>query len=245
MSPPKFSGGFALNNPPSPTTNQGLSLLQNSRATLPNMKRLLTLALCLVMLSGCSGQNTSEEKSTIKAIGELLRGFQVRHPDLVNWDKKAVMAELDLPLPLGVATEAGLKFMWPHPDVGQLPQIILPWSKISQKAPQRIESDARYSGGTATVELSAAQIRQRVIDQDLQGDATLAAVTDLRTSRTNPDWVIFTVVPYLPFTDSAYGFAHLRNGRWEVADFGTATVGCGIVPEPVQTEFGFTCPPGS
>jgi hypothetical protein len=47
-----------------------------------------------------------------------------------------------------------------------------------------------------------------------------------------------------------YGFVHSSAGAWSVVGFGSAEVGCPpgtaqtpVVPTPVQTGFGLTCPP--
>ena len=76
----------------------------------------------------------------------------------------------------------------------------------------------------------------------MQGDDYFAAVTGVRSSKINPQWLIFTTVPYLPVTDNGYGFATVGNKQWVIADFGTANVGCGKVPIEVESEFGFKCP---
>ena len=74
------------------------------------------------------------------------------------------------------------------------------------------------------------------------GDQYFGAVVDIRSSAINPQWVIFTTVPYLPVTDIATGFATVTNKQWRVVDFGTALVGCGTVPLNIEREFGYQCP---
>jgi len=82
----------------------------------------------------------------------------------------------------------------------------------------------------------------KIIDTEMQGDKYFGAVVDIRSSKVNPQWIIFTTVPYLPVTDNAYGFATVVNKKWSIVDFGTALVGCGKVPANVEGEFGFQCP---
>ena len=86
-------------------------------------------------------------------------------------------------------------------------------------------------------------ILDKKLQQDSFGSTFFAAVVNQRVSKIDGSWIIFTTIPYLPVTDPAYGFAHSLNGKWEIVDFGTATVGCNKVPAQVQREFGFTCPP--
>ena len=33
-----------------------------------------------------------------------------------------------------------------------------------------------------------------------------------------------------------------NDGKWQIVDFGSAMVGCGKVPNEIQSEFGFSCP---
>jgi hypothetical protein len=83
---------------------------------------------------------------------------------------------------------------------------------------------------------------KNIIATEMQGDQYFGAVVDIRSSKVDPQWIIFTTVPYLPITDIAYGFATVKSKSWGVVDFGTGVVGCGTVPSKVESEFGYRCP---
>ena len=117
--------------------------------------------------------------------------------------------------------------------------VVIPWTILGQY-PSKYAADSQdYTGPKVVPDSISTQIRSL----QFGGDPYVAAVVNLRFSTKDSAWIIFTTIPYLPITDNAYGWAHLQNQNWKIVDFGTATVGCGIVPTAIQAEFGFTCPP--
>jgi predicted small lipoprotein YifL len=203
--------------------------------------KLSALLLSLLALTSCAintpdaRPDDSRIRDTIKL---LIEDMQANHPDLVNWKAQAVTAEINRKLPVGKATEAGWTLTWPSYSPGELAQVVLPWSLIGQ-FPNHFALDTNnYSGGSIVKQSVATQIESA----QLKGDTYFAAIVHIRQSQKDPHWIIFTSVPYLPITDIAYGWAHLENNKWSIADFGTALVGCGLVPATVQAEFGMSCP---
>ena len=210
------------------------------------MKRLRPIvAFALVIaLAGCSvtaGNARPEESKLADGIKLLITDFTARHPDLINWEPKLVSAQLKLKLPKGVATEAGWTLVWPGATTGELSRVVIPWSILAQYPDKFALDTNNYSGGNAVPDAISVDIRSA----QQKGDPYFAAIVHLRTSTHDSHWLIFTSIPYLPITDNAYGWAHLVDGKWKIVDFGTATVGCGSVPKAIQSEFGFSCPPGN
>lgn len=204
---------------------------------------LISLLIALV-LTGCSvtaGNSRPDEAKLVDGIKLLITDFTARHPGLVNWDSSAVAKQLKEKLPKGIATEAGWTLTWPSASTGQLSRVVIPWSILAQYPDKFALDTNNYSGGSAVPDSIAVDIRSA----QQKDDPYFAAIVHLRTSQKDSHWLIFTSIPYLPITDNAYGWAHLANGKWKIVDFGTATVGCGIVPVAVQSEFGFSCPPGN
>ena len=210
------------------------------------MKRIRPILACalVIALAGCSvtaGNARPEESKLVDGIKLLMTDFTARHPDLINWDPKVVSTQLKGKLPKGMATEAGWTLVWPNATTGELSRVVIPWSILAQYPDKFALDTNNYSGGNAVPDAIAVDIRSA----QQKGDPYFAAIVHLRTSTRDSHWLIFTSIPYLPITDNAYGWAHLVNGKWKIVDFGTATVGCGIVPTTVQSEFGFSCPPGN
>jgi len=202
----------------------------------------ITLALSLtVLLTGCgigNGNQRPEDPKLRDGIKLLMTQFEANHPTLVNWDKEKVLAQINHPLPNGMATEAGWTITWPHYAPGELPRVVIPWLVLGQY-PQKFALDTNnYSGGNPV----PVAVQTDIAAQQVKGDTYFAAVVHMRYSAVDPSWVIFTSVPFMPVTDDAYGWAHVVNKKWVIADFGTALVGCGQVPNAVQHEFGFSCP---
>ena len=202
----------------------------------------MALVIVLLTLSACLPNPDSPPPSDkiSEGINLLLTQFAKVHPDLVNWKSDVVKVQLQQKLPQGVATEAGWRITWPHPPIGGLPQVVIPWELLAQY-PNHPQLDINiYSGGKDVPQSVATAIRAAQLPNQAN-DPYFAAIVHLKASTIDPHWVIFTSVPYLPVTDIAYGFAEKQQGKWKLVDFGTAQVGCGAVPSGVQREFGFTC----
>jgi hypothetical protein len=206
---------------------------------------ILTLLIATsLLLAGCGLPTGNERPDDMKlrdGIKLLLTQFESKYPKSVNWNAKSVKAQISQRLPEGVATESGWTLKWPNYSAGELSSVVVPWIILAQY-PTKFTLDVNsYEGGSPVPAGIAAQITK--LQQDVFGSNFFAAVVHQRISKVNGSWIIFTTIPYLPVTDPAYGFAEAVNGKWEIRDFGTATVGCGTVPPAVQSEFGFTCPP--
>ena len=151
------------------------------------------------------------------------------------------------------ALDIGWLVIWPTFTPGELSRVLIPWHLLGQsKQRQPSSSDERplkgsttlgytFTGGSLPSETVTTSIREVVTVGEMQSDSDFAAVTSIRQSIQYPQWIIFSTVPYLPVTDSAYGFATLVDEKWAVVDFGTAKVGCSRVPASVEEEFGFSC----
>ena len=200
--------------------------------------------LVVVLLSACGPQtgNQRPDDSTLrKGIAQLIQTFENKYPALKNWDDSAVKAQIDLRLPTGNPTEAGWHLVWPNAKSNELSQVYVPWALIGQ-IPETFPTDnSRYSGGKNVPSSIIQDIRRQFLAKANFGDY-FAAITNVRYSNTNGKFIIFESIPYLPVTDPAYGWASAVTGSWQVIDYGTATVGCGVVPAGVQSEFGFSCP---
>ena len=199
----------------------------------------LTLTAC-----GPSDPNIRPTNSQLKdAISLLIKNFTLKHPQEVTWKADQVNKQLSEPLPTGYSTEAGYFLRWNNFTDGELPQVYVPWDLIGQYPNnfQKEVTDYPVSAGKP-VPSSVQQVVRRSQLKNQAGDQYFAAIVGVRYSTKDPKWIIFTSIPFLPVTDPAYGWATARNGNWTVTDFGTATVGCGVVPNAVQAEFGYSCP---
>jgi hypothetical protein len=210
------------------------------------MKRAPVIAgalLLALILSGCSivtPDKRPDDQKLRDGINLLLRDFSDHHAQLMNWNLALVKQQIEHPLPKGYATEAGWTLEWNKYVQGELNKVVIPWSIIGQ-LPNKFALDIdNYSGGKIVPQSTEIEVRRAQQGKDYY----LAGIVHIRASQSDPNWIIFTSVPYLPFTDTAYGFAHRADGKWSVNDFGTATVGCGRVPISIITEFGMSCPPG-
>ena len=134
-------------------------------------------------------------------------------------------AQLAAKLPTGIDTEAGWLLQWPHATDGQLSQVVVPWTLLGQYPNAPLPYFNHYKGGNLVPQATSTDLVANVIKSEMQGDKYFGAVVDIRSSKVNPQWIIFTTVPYLPVTDNAYGFATVKNKQWGVVDFGTALVG--------------------
>jgi hypothetical protein len=204
-----------------------------------------TSLLAIVVLSGCgapSGDARPSDSNLVAGVNLLVSNFNAHHPELVTWKTSAVKAQLSQRLPAGRDTEAGWYIQWPAPKDGELAQVIVPWTLLGQYPNNPLPYFNRYKGGGLVPQATSVDLVKTVIATEMSGDQYFGAVLDIRSSKVNPQWIIFTTIPYLPVTDPAYGFATVKNKSWSVVDFGTALVGCGTVPLNVESEFGFRCP---
>ena len=216
------------------------------------MKRKSSLYLGIVVATvatllhvGCgapSGDSRPSDSNLITGINLLISNFDAKHPKLITWDLTAVKNQLAQKLPEGTDTDAGWLLQWPHAKIGELSQVIVPWGLLGQYPSNPQPYFYRYSGGNLVPQSTTTDLTTTITKDEMQGDQYFGAVIDLRSSKIDPQWIIFTTVPYLPVTDPAYGFATVKNKQWTVVDFGTALVGCGIVPTKVESEFGYQCP---
>jgi len=214
-------------------------------------RRSRTLALlgslvsATLVLSGCgvqSGDQRPDNSNLIAGINLLVSSFDANHPKLVTWKSDAVKAQIAGKLPVGLDTEAGWLLQWPNAKQGELSQVVVPWTLLGQYPNSPTPYFNQYKGGALVPQATSTDLVTKIIDTEMQGDKYFGAVVDIRSSKVNPQWIIFTTVPYLPVTDNAYGFATVVNKKWSIVDFGTALVGCGKVPANVEGEFGFQCP---
>jgi len=199
-----------------------------------------------LLLSGCgapSGDSRPSDSNLITGINLLVSNFDAKHPKLITWDLVAVKSQLTQKLPVGIDTDAGWLLQWPHTKTGELSQVIVPWGLLGQYPNNPQPYFYKYTGGNLVPQSTATDLITTITKDEMNGDQYFGAVIDLRSSKIDPQWIIFTTVPYLPVTDPAYGFATVKNKQWTVVDFGTALVGCGIVPTNIESEFGYQCPP--
>ena len=201
---------------------------------------VITLAV-VVLLTGCglpTGNERPDDKKLREGILLLMTSYERYHSEVINFDKTKVKAQISKKLPAGEATQAGWSIKWSNYITGELPSVVIPWVILGQY-PQtfKTEYDA-YSGGHPVPQA----IAQEIAKQQEPLDEFFSAVVNQRISIKDPRWIIFSAIPYLPVTDPGYGFAQKSGNTWKIKDFGTATVGCGIVPTEVQTEFGLSCP---
>ena len=200
---------------------------------------IISLSLAAT-LTACGPSNPDIRPTDSKlrdGISLLLKDLAMNHPSNKTWDEKAVAAQIQKKLPIGLSTPAGWKLSWPSAGVNELSTVYVPWALTGTYPNHFAAENASYKSGVEVPQ----SIVQDIAQQQLGDDQYFAAIVDVRYSQTNKRWIIFTSVPYLPVTDNAYGWATVVNGHWKVIDFGTALVGCGKVPNDVQQEFGFTC----
>ena len=214
------------------------------------MRRVAFLGMTMtisatLLLSGCgapSGDARPSDSNLIAGINLLISNFDVKHPKLVTWKLPAVKSQLALKLPTGVDTDAGWLLQWPKSKPGELSQVIVPWSLLGQFPSNPKPYFYKYKGGHLVPQSTTTDLIASISKAEMLNDQYFGAVIDIRSSNNDPQWIIFTTVPYLPVTDPAYGFATVKNKQWAIVDFGTALVGCGIVPTKVESEFGYKCP---
>jgi hypothetical protein len=206
------------------------------------MRKLIPLCICIALaLTGCgvqSGDARPDDKQLQDGIKLLLTYMKTDHPDLINWNSAAVNLQISQKLPKGYATEAGWTLKWNNPKSGELPQVVVPWDLVGQFPNSPALDIKDYTAGTYAPQSVVSEVTQLQQKNDLY----LAAVVNVKESNKDSKWVAFTSIPYLPFTDPGYGWAESVNGIWKIIDFGTAKVGCGVVPPQIQSEFGFSCP---
>ena len=215
------------------------------RVSSPKKLILIPSLLLLLLLSACgppSGDARPNDSNLVTGINLLLNTFAKNHPKLINWKTEAVKSQLKLKLPAGVSTDAGWYLKWNDPKPGELSQVYVPWKLLGQYPNTPQPAGYKYPGGNLVPQTVINDLTTVVQNSQMQGDDYFAAVTGVRSSKINPQWLIFSTVPYLPVTDNAYGFATVGKKHWIVTDFGTANVGCGKVPTEVESEFGFKCP---
>ena len=206
------------------------------------MRKFIALfSVTAILLTACgapTGNERPEDKKLRDSLKLLTKHFERNYPKSVNWDPRLVKAQIEEKLPQGYATEAGWTLKWPNVSQGQLPQAIIPWQILGQFPTNPALDIKDYTAGRYAPQLVVSEIAKL----ELKGDPYFAAIVNVKMSKIDKRWVVFTSIPFLPVTDPAYGFAFVKNGKWEIRDFGTATVGCGRVPDEIQREFGFTCP---
>ena len=206
---------------------------------------IATSSIAVFLLSACgapSGDARPQNSDLIAGINLLISSFGANHPELINWKLPAVKAQLAQKLPVGLDSEAGWLLQWPNAKAGELSQVIIPWTLLGQYPSNPKPYFVRYQGGSLVPQATTTDLITTITKAEMLGDQYFGAVIGIRESKVNPQWIIFTTVPYLPVTDPAYGFATVKDKHWAVIDFGTALVGCGTVPLPVESEFGYQCP---
>jgi hypothetical protein len=202
-------------------------------------------ALVVGLLAGCGpipGDVRPTDGNLIAGINLLVSNFDSRYPKLITWKTNDIKNQLFQKLPVGVDTEAGWLLRWPHAAASELSQVVVPWTLLGQYPNKPSPYFNHYSGGNLVPQAVSTDLVISIIKTEMQGDPYYGAVVNIRSSKIDPHWIIFTTVPYLPVTDTAYGFATVRDKKWSVVDFGTALVGCGSVPHAVESEFGYQCP---
>jgi len=227
------------------------SLFPKYGFTLKNMLRrigFITLPIVL-LLSACAPtliDHRPSDGQLRQGISKLVSEFEKIHPQLVSWSDGAVKRQIADALPTGRATEAGWTIEWSNPTNSELSRVVVPWRLLGVVPKSYVNDSSNYVGGTVTSKKVFAQISWNTaiqISSTREGmDSRFAALVNVRLSKTDPSWAIFTTVPYLPVTDIAYGWAKNEGGYWKVMDFGTALVGCGVTPSRIEKEFGFNCP---
>lgn len=213
----------------------------------PSTRAKALTAICALVLSvgltACGPQNGTQRPADDvlkKGISQLIKSFEDTYPKLKNWDDKTVQLQLHNKLPVGNSTEAGWHIKWANPAENELTEVYVPWGLIGQ-IPETFPADtSAYSGGKNVPSSLIQDLRSQFLKLNHLEDY-FAAMTNVRYSTVNGKYIIFQTIPYLPVTDHAYGWATATSGTWKVLDYGTAEVGCGIVPANVQSEFGFTC----
>ncbi len=209
------------------------------------MVGIAAAALAVLLLTGCgptSGDTRPADSNLIAGIDLLISNFDAKHPNLVTWKTDAVKNQLAQKIPFGINTEAGWLLKWPHANAGELSQVVVPWTLLAQYPNNPTPYFNHYTGGNLVPQATSGDLVHMIVKEKMQGDQYFGAVINIRSSKIDPHWIIFTTVPYLPITDTAYGFATVTNHTWVVVDFGTALVGCGKVPYTVESEFGYKCP---
>ena len=206
------------------------------------MRRLVAVLTSIsILLVGCgidNGNQRPEEKKLRDSIKLLITYMEHSHPDLINWDKKLVLEQINSKLPIGYATDAGWTLKWNNPKPGELPKVVVAWELLGQ-FPSKTQLDVNdYTAG----QYAPQSVISEISKLQSNNDPYFAGIVNVKLSKIDSKWAAFTSVPYLPVTDPGYGWAHSENGRWRIVDFGTATVGCGSVPNQIQSEFGFSCP---
>lgn len=198
-----------------------------------------------LLLTSCgapSGDVRPSDGNLIAGINLLINNFETKHPKLVTWQLAAVKEQLTQKLPVGVDTDAGWLLQWPQAKSTELSQVIVPWGLLGQYPNNPKPYFYRYKGGNLVPQATSTDLVATITKAEMDGDQYFGTAIDFRSSKVNPQWIIFTTVPYLPVTDPAYGFAKVKDKHWSIIDFGTALVGCGSVPQNVESEFGFQCP---
>jgi hypothetical protein len=199
----------------------------------------------VLLLTGCgapSGDARPSDANLVTGINLLVSNFGAKHPEMVTWKTDAVKAQLAQKLPRGIDTDAGWFLQWPSPKDGELAQVIVPWTLLGQYPNSPLPYFNRTKGGNLVPQATSLDLVKEITRVEMTGDQYFGAVVDIRSSAIDPQWIIFTTVPYLPVTDNAYGFATVKDKQWSIVDFGTALVGCRTVPLKVESEFGYTCP---
>ena len=187
----------------------------------PKKLMLIPSLLLALLLSACgppSGDARPSDSNLVTGINLLLNTFAKNHPKLINWKTDAVKNQLKLKLPTGVSTDAGWYLKWSDPRPGELSQVYIPWTLLGQYPNNPQPAGYNYPGGNLVPQTTIGDLTTVIQNSQMQGDEYFAAVTGVRSSKINPQWLIFTTVPYLPVTDNAYGFATVGKKHWVVTD---------------------------
>ncbi len=124
-----------------------------------------------------------------------------------------------------------------------------PTSTPTTSASRTTPSPTTTSGGSALAAATAAVVAYETAN----GPATSTwQITSTQVSSVDPSYVLFRIGPapgHENDVQGGYGFVHNEAGAWTVIGFGSSEVGCPpgtaqtpVVPTPVLTGFGLTCP---
>jgi hypothetical protein len=204
---------------------------------------ILSLGLSVITLTSCNPHTVKTPSVALlqSSLKNLIAHFESKHLALVNWNHKLVQQQIENKLPDGIATEAGWLLSWTSVQAGEISEATIPWALLGGTPNNLNHPTINPEFNQQPSQTIQDQITRLVQMREMQADPELAAVIQIRQSKKYPQWVAFNTVPYLPFTDPAYGIATINKGTWELVDFGTANVGCDQVPHNVETGFGFSC----
>ena len=100
---------------------------------------------------------------------------------------------------------------------------------------------AAPAGAAPTAEAPAVEQAVRTSPLTAGVDPARYTVRDVRMSAADPVWASARIAPVGADLEPADVVLRSVAGRWEVADLGSAEVGCGIAPEPVLADLELVC----